>query len=67
MPEPTRPSEETVRAEREEAEREHVADREPTPDEERRARGLKGDPEVSEHEREMTRRGAEQRGEGRLP
>ncbi len=64
---PTRPSAETRAAEREEAEQHAGADREPTADEETRADERPLDPAVSEHEREMAERGANQQGEGRLP
>ena len=64
---PTRPSADTRRAERAEAERPAGADREPTADEEARAESQPLDPEVVEHEREMAERGAHQEGEGRIP
>jgi hypothetical protein len=64
---PTRPSDETRATEREEAERPAGADRQPTPEEERRADSRPLGEGVSEHEREMAERGANQKGEGRLP
>jgi hypothetical protein len=64
---PTRPSAETRRAERDEAERAAGADREPTADAEARAESHQLDPDVVDHEREMAERGAHQEGEGRLP
>jgi hypothetical protein len=64
---PTRPSDETRAAERDEAQQRAGADREPTPEEEARAESHPLSPGVSEHEREMTERGAKQKGEGRLP
>jgi len=64
---PTRPNAETRAAEREEADRGAVADREPTTDEAERADAHRADPDVAEHEREMAERGANQEGEGRLP
>jgi hypothetical protein len=64
---PTRPNAETRAAERDEAQTTGHADREPTSEEERRAEELKLDPEVVEHEKEMAERGAEQKGEGRIP
>jgi len=64
---PTRPSSETRDAERNEAEMRGQADRMPTPEEEEIADDLEVDTEVAEHEREMTERGANQKGEGRIP
>jgi hypothetical protein len=63
----TKPSDATREAEREDAETKAHADREPTPDEEKLAEGTKADPEVAEHYEEMAERGANQKGEGRLP
>jgi hypothetical protein len=63
----TRPSPETHAAEDDDAQRPPGADRMPSEEEERRADEQPLDPSVSEHEREMTARGADQRGEGRLP
>ena len=65
--EPTRPSEATRQAEREDAHTTAHADREPTADEEERAERQQLDPDVAEHEQEMVERGAQQKGEGRLP
>ena len=56
----------TREAEEEEARAPHEADRPPTEEEEEAAEGLRPDPEVAEHEREMDRLGAEVRGEGRI-
>ena len=39
----------------------------PTAEEEEKAEEQELDPEVAEHEREMAERGAEQKGEGRIP
>jgi hypothetical protein len=64
---PTRPTAETRAAERDEAQTTGHADREPTPEEQRRADELKLDPDVAEHEKEMGERGAKQKGEGRIP
>jgi hypothetical protein len=64
---PTRPSDDTRAAEREDAQRRAGADREPTPEEDARAESRELDPEVSEHEREMADRGVNQKGEGRIP
>ena len=65
--EPTRPNDRTREAEREEARTPAHADREPTAEEEKLADQTRPDPEVSEHEKEMAKRGADQKGEGRLP
>ncbi len=43
----------------------HTADRPPTPEEEAAAEGNTLDPEVSEHEKEMGKIGAESRGRAR--
>jgi len=67
MPDTTRPTPTTRAAERAEAEVHAQADRLPTPEEEDKAEENTLDPEVSEHEREMLERGANQKGEGRLP
>jgi len=64
---PTRPTQKTRDAERHEANAAHAADREPTLEEEQRAESLEPDDDLVEHEREMTERGARQKGEGRLP
>ena len=63
----TRPSDATREAEREDATTKSHADREPTADEEKLAEGTKPDPAVAEHYEEMAERGANQKGEGRLP
>jgi hypothetical protein len=63
----TRPSDATHEAEREDAATKSHADREPTKDEEQRAESTKPDPAVAEHYEEMAERGANQKGEGRLP
>jgi hypothetical protein len=49
-----------------EARASHTADRPPTPDEERAAESNTLDPDVSEHEREMGKIGAEVKGEGEI-
>ena len=67
MSEPTRPDAETREAERAEAEIEAQADDMPTPEEERAAEQHDVDPSVREHAQEMTERGANQKGEGRVP
>lgn len=61
----TRPSEETRAEEARQAGRAHEAGREPTPEEEQAAESVDPDPDVAEHYREMTERGARQEGEGR--
>jgi hypothetical protein len=67
MTDPTKPSSDTREAEAREARRGPVADREPTPDEERAAEGNELPESVVEHEQEMAERGAHQKGEGRIP
>jgi hypothetical protein len=64
---PTRPNDETRATERKDADRRAGADRDPTAEEAARADHLELDPGVAEHEREMAERGANQKGEGRLP
>jgi hypothetical protein len=65
--EPTRPSDRTRATEDEDARTPARADREPTSDEENVADRLELDPEVTKHYEEMTERGANQEGEGRVP
>jgi len=67
MDDRTKPSPETRAAEREEASAPHAPDREPTADEEAVADELDVDPEVAESYEEMAERGANQKGEGRIP
>jgi hypothetical protein len=64
---PTKPNPATREAEHDEAQAAHVADREATDEEAELAERRPLDPDVAEHEREMTERGAHQEGEGRLP
>jgi hypothetical protein len=66
-PSPTRPSAKIRKAELAEARTRPHADREPTVDEERFADGQELNPDVSGHAEEMAQRGADQKGEGRLP
>ena len=66
MADPTKPSRETRAAEREEAEAKHEADRQPTPDEEKIADSLEVDPDAAASFDEMAKRGANQKGEGRI-
>ena len=64
----TRPSGVTRRVERDQADTGHVADAEPTPEEDAAAdRAPDLDPEVAEHAHDMYARGAAQQGEGRIP
>jgi hypothetical protein len=63
---PTRPSNETRAAEREDAQQTADPDREPTPEEERAAEGLEVDPDVAKNYEEAAERGANQQGEGRI-
>jgi hypothetical protein len=67
MDEHTKPSPETRAAEREEAGARHEPDREPTADEAAAAADLEVDPDAAEHYEEMAERGANQKGEGRIP
>ncbi|MBV8949727.1 MAG: hypothetical protein JOZ99_02545 [Actinobacteria bacterium] len=67
MSERTNPSRATRDEEAREAQTRAGAPEKPTPEEERLADSNRLDPEVAEHEREMTERGANQKGEGRLP
>ncbi len=67
MPDTTRPTPTTREAERAEAEIHAQPDRMPTPDEEADADEHELDPEVAAHEKEMLERGANQKGEGRVP
>jgi len=68
----TQPDEATVEAERSEADRSHISDREGTREEEDRAEDNLAhlSPEdrerVADHEREMAARGAHQAGEGKI-
>jgi hypothetical protein len=66
-PDPTRPSERTRDAERREARTPAHADREPTDDEAELAEREELDPGVAENYEEMLERGANQKGEGRVP
>jgi hypothetical protein len=63
----TRPDDKTRAAERAEAETHAGADRMPTPEEAAIADTLATDPDVAEHYEEMAERGADQKGEGRIP
>ena len=65
--ESTRPNDRTRKAESEDAHTTAHADRPPTDDEETVAEGLTLDPDVAAHEKEMDERGANTKGEGRLP
>jgi hypothetical protein len=59
-------SEATMEEEDREATAAHTADRAPTPDEEAAAEGNTLGPDVSQHEREMGKIGAEVKGEGEI-
>lgn len=63
----TRPSRATRAAERREAKSRPGAGPPPTPADEAAADENELDPEVPEHYEEMTERGANQKGEGRVP
>jgi hypothetical protein len=67
MSDRTRPSSETRAAEEQEARRGPVADRAPTADEEALAEGNDLPDSVVDHEHDMAERGANQKGEGRIP
>jgi hypothetical protein len=60
------PDDATKAEEEREAHAAHTADRPPTDDEERAAESNTLDPEVSEHEREMGKIGADVKGEGEI-
>ena len=68
----SRPDKPTRDAERAEAGRAHVADRDPTPEEEEVATHHESERSndearsVADHEREMAERGVKQQGEGRI-
>jgi hypothetical protein len=65
---PTKPNDKTRAFEAEDAQTAHVPDEEPTGDEEAAAeRAGDVDPNVAAHYEEMAERGANQKGEGRLP
>jgi hypothetical protein len=67
MPEPTHPSPATRDAESREADAPHVPGDPPTPEEEAAAaEHAELDPGVAASESEMNRRGADQKGEGRI-
>jgi hypothetical protein len=61
-----RVDEATKEEEEREARASHRPDRPPTPDEDAAAEGIKPDPEVAAHEREMGGIGAEVKGEGEI-
>ena len=66
MADSTKPTPETRAAEREEAHAPHAADRPPTEEEEAIADRLEVDPEAAASYEEMAKRGAKQKGEGRI-
>jgi hypothetical protein len=59
-------SDETRAEEDREAGSKHISGRGPTPEEERDADGISLDESVAENYRDMTQRGVEERGEGRI-
>jgi hypothetical protein len=63
----TRPSKQTRDTERDDAQTRSHADREPTDEESKLAEGNKLGADVAEHYEEMAERGADEKGEGRLP
>jgi hypothetical protein len=67
MADRTRPSGATREEEAREARAQAGAPQVPTAEEEKAADSNELDPSVSEHEQEMTERGVNQKGEGRLP
>lgn len=67
MADRTRPSRATREEEAREARASAGAPQVPTVDEEKAADSNELDPSVTEHEQEMNERGANQKGEGRLP
>lgn len=66
MTDQTKPNAKTREAERAAADAEHGAPQVPTPEEERAAESNTVSPGVSENYQEMTERGANQQGEGRI-
>jgi hypothetical protein len=60
-------SDATRAAETDEASARHAADRPPTQQEEGAIEGETVDPDVAEHFKDMAERGADERGEGRIP
>jgi hypothetical protein len=67
MSDRTKPNEQTRDAERADASVQSGADRMPTPDEEAIADSLDVDPAVAKNYEEQAERGANQKGEGRIP
>jgi hypothetical protein len=67
MTDRTKPDENTRAAERADAETGAGPDRMPTPEEEKVADSLELDPEVAKNYEEQAERGANQKGEGRIP
>lgn len=66
MTEHTKPNEKTRAADRAALDASHGAETEPTAEEERAAEQNTVSPETPEHYQEMTERGANQEGEGRI-
>ena len=67
MTDHTKPSKDTRQADEASAGIEHKPDRMPTSEEEQAAQDLKTDPSAAEHYKEMAEKGANQKGEGRIP
>jgi hypothetical protein len=66
MTDHTKPNDATRQADRAAMNAEHGARETPTPEEEAAAERNQVDPETREHYQEMTERGANQQGEGRI-
>jgi hypothetical protein len=66
MTDHTKPNDATRQSDRDALHAEHTANEVPTPDEEAAAERNTVDPETPEHYQEMTDKGANQKGEGRL-
>lgn len=66
MADTTKPSKETRAAEREEMDARHEPDREPTAEEAALAETHDVDPNAAASEEEMNKRGANQKGEGKI-
>jgi hypothetical protein len=64
---PTTPARDTIKEDRAAADQQHIADAEPTPEEEAAANRTKdsADADVAEHYEDMIEKGAAQKGEGK--
>lgn len=67
MTDHTKPSNETRQADEASAGTEHKPDRMPTNEEEQATQGKKPSSSTAEHYKEMAEKGANQKGEGRVP